>query len=146
MFQKNRGYILLESIISLLIFIIIIFFINKYLVYIFRNNFNMNQDYNILKIEIDFFEHIYFDIKLRDIEENSLEVSNTKLIIKKGLYLKYEFKNEGIYISNSKTLNGKYGSSLKIVDCDECYFFIEGNLLFINLSYKGVKFEKVIHL
>ena len=58
MFQKNnKGYLLLEGIVSLFIFLLIIFFINRYTVYIFKNKFNINEDYNQLKIEIDFFDY-----------------------------------------------------------------------------------------
>lgn len=148
MFQKNnKGYLLLEGIVSIFIFLLIIFFINRYTVYIFKNKFNINEDYNQLKIEIDFFEELYKTIKLRDIASNDISISDNSIIVRKyGSYIKYEFKNNGIYISNSKKIDGKYGKNIKILGCDEVKFSNVNDLLIVDLEYKGVKFEKVIKL
>ena len=137
MFLKSKGYLLIESMVSLTIFIIAISLGNVVILRVFK--YNTFENFEKIEVSYIFLDNLYRRIKMLDNDSN-IEVKGGALILKeKEIKTKYEYLNGYVYVSNSKIKK-------KIVKCDGIKFLYENNILEIYLEYKGDTIVRLIYV
>lgn len=137
MFLKSKGYLLIESMVSLAIFIIALYLGNIVILRVFK--YNTFENFEKIEVSYIFLDNLYRRIKMLDNDSN-IEVKGGALILKeKEIKTKYEYLNGYIYVSNSKIKK-------KIVKCDGIKFLYENNILEIYLEYKGDTIVRLIYV
>ena len=101
MFLKSKGYLLIESMVSLTIFIIAISLGNVVILRVFK--YNTFENFEKIEVSYIFLDNLYRKIKMLDNDSNIEVKGDNVLILKeKEIKTKYEFSNGYIYVSNSK--------------------------------------------
>lgn len=137
MFLKSKGYLLIESMVSLAIFIIALYLGNIVILRVFK--YNTFENFEKIEVSYIFLDNLYRRIKMLDNDSN-IEVKGGALILKeKEIKTKYEYLNGYVYVSNSKIKK-------KIVKCDGIKFLYENNILEIYLEYKGDTIVRLIYV
>lgn len=137
MFLKSKGYLLIESMVSLAIFIIALYLGNVVILRVFK--YNTFENFEKIEVSYIFLDNLYRKIKMLDNDSN-IEVKGGALILKeKEIKTKYEYLNGYVYVSNSKIKK-------KIVKCDGIKFLYENNILEIYLKYKGDTIVRLIYV
>ena len=137
MFLKSKGYLLIESMVSLAIFIIALYLGNVVILRVFK--YNTFENFEKIEVSYIFLDNLYRRIKMLDNDSN-IEVKGGALILKeKEIKTKYEYLNGYVYVSNSKIKK-------KIVKCDGIKFLYENNILEIYLEYKGDTIVRLIYV
>ena len=137
MFLKSKGYLLIESMVSLAIFIIALYLGNIVILRVFK--YNIFENFEKIEVSYIFLDNLYRRIKMLDNDSN-IEVKGGALILKeKEIKTKYEYLNGYVYVSNSKIKK-------KIVKCDGIKFLYENNILEIYLEYKGDTIVRLIYV
>ena len=136
MFLKSKGYLLIESMVSLTIFIIAISLGNIVILRVFK--YNTFENFEKIEVSYIFLDNLYRKIKMLD-EDSKIEVKGDNVLIlkEKEIKTKYEFSNGYIYVSNSKIKK-------KIIKCDGIKFLYDKRILEIYLEYKGETIVRVI--
>ena len=138
MFLKSKGYLLIESMVSLAIFIIALYLGNIVILRVFK--YNTFENFEKIEVSYIFLDNLYRRIKMLDNDSNIEVKGDNVLILKeKEIKTKYEFSNGYIYVSNSKIKK-------KIVKCDGIKFLYENNILEIYLEYKGDTIVRLIYV
>ena len=137
MFLKSKGYLLIESMVSLAIFIIALYLGNVVILRVFK--YNTFENFEKIEVSYIFLDNLYRRIKMLDNDSN-IEVKGGALILKeKEIKTKYEYLNGYVYVLNSKIKK-------KIVKCDGIKFLYENNILEIYLEYKGDTIVRLIYV
>lgn len=137
MFLKSKGYLLIESMVGLAIFIIALYLGNIVILRVFK--YNTFENFEKIEVSYIFLDNLYRRIKMLDNDSN-IEVKGGALILKeKEIKTKYEYLNGYVYVSNSKIKK-------KIVKCDGIKFLYENNILEIYLEYKGDTIVRLIYV
>ena len=138
MFLKSKGYLLIESMVSLTIFIIAISLGNVVILRVFK--YNTFENFEKIEVSYIFLDNLYRKIKMLDNDSNIEVKGDNVLILKeKEIKTKYEYLNGYVYVSNSKIKK-------KIVKCDGIKFLYENNILEIYLEYKGDTIVRLIYV
>lgn len=138
MFLKSKGYLLIESMVSLTIFIIAISLGNVVILRIFK--YNTFENFEKIEVSYIFLDNLYRKIKMLDNDSNIEVKGDNVLILKeKEIKTKYEFSNGYIYVSNSKIKK-------KIIKCEGIKFLYDKSILEIYLKYKGETIVRVIYV
>ena len=138
MFLKSKGYLLIESMVSLAIFIIALYLGNVVILRVFK--YNTFENFEKIEVSYIFLDNLYRRIKMLDNDSNIEVKGDNVLILKeKEIKTKYEYLNGYIYVSNSKIKK-------KIVKCDGIKFLYENNILEIYLKYKGDTIVRLIYV
>ena len=136
MFLKSKGYLLIESMVSLTIFIIAISLGNVVILRVFK--YNTFENFEKIEVSYIFLDNLYRKIKMLDNDSNIEVKGDNVLILKeKEIKTKYEFSNGYIYVSNSKIKK-------KIIKCEGIKFLYDKSILEIYLKYKGETIVRVI--
>lgn len=111
---------MIEILISLAIFSIIIFSLNKYILTIYNTKKYLNDDIKNLENEMYFLDSLIYDISLRDINfdilNNDIYVSNNILMYMKDKnIIKYEFKDKNVLVSNRLENEKYFKRKLKVI-------------------------------
>ena len=137
MFRESKGYLLIESMVSIALFITVLYLGNTVILRAFK--YNTIENFEKIEVNYIFFDNLYRSIKMLDID-GGIEVKGNTLILKdKGIKTKYEYTNGYIYVSNSKYKK-------KIVKCDGIKFLYKNNILEIYLEYKGETVVRMIYI
>ena len=138
MFLKSKGYLLIESMVSLTIFIIAISLGNIVILRVFK--YNTFENFEKIEVSYIFLDDLYRKIKMLD-EDSKIEVKGDNVLIlkEKEIKTKYEFSNGYIYVSNSKIKK-------KIIKCEGIKFLYDKSILEIYLKYKGETIVRVIYI
>lgn len=138
MFLKSKGYLLIESMVSLAIFIIALYLGNIVILRVFK--YNTFENFEKIEVSYIFLDNLYRRIKMLDNDSN-IEVKGENVLIlkEKEIKTKYEYLNGYVYVSNSKIKK-------KIVKCDGIKFLYENNILEIYLEYKGDTIVRLIYV
>ena len=138
MFLKSKGYLLIESMVSLAIFIIALYLGNIVILRVFK--YNTFENFEKIEVNYIFLDNLYRRIKMLDNDSNIEVKGDNVLILKeKEIKTKYEYLNGYVYVSNSKIKK-------KIVKCDGIKFLYENNILEIYLEYKGDTIVRLIYV
>lgn len=138
MFLKSKGYLLIESMVSLTIFIIAISLGNVVILRVFK--YNTFENFEKIEVSYIFLDNLYRKIKMLDNDSNIEVKGDNVLILKeKEIKTKYEFSNGYIYVSNSKIKK-------KIIKCEGIKFLYDKSILEIYLKYKGETIVRVIYI
>lgn len=142
---------MIEILISLAIFSIIIFSLNKYILTIYNTKKYLNDDIKNLENEMYFLDSLIYDISLRDINfdilNNDIYVSNNILMYMKDKnIIKYEFKDKNVLVSNRLENEKYFKRKLKVISCEDLLFLKKDNKLFIYLKNKGKNIKRVLNL
>ena len=138
MFLKSKGYLLIESMVSLAIFIIALHLGNIVILRVFK--YNTFENFEKIEVSYIFLDNLYRRIKMLDNDSNIEVKGDNVLILKeKEIKTKYEYLNGYVYVSNSKIKK-------KIVKCDGIKFLYENNILEIYLEYKGDTIVRLIYV
>lgn len=138
MFLKSKGYLLIESMVSLAIFIIALYLGNVVILRVFK--YNTFENFEKIEVSYIFLDNLYRRIKMLDNDSNIEVKGDNVLILKeKEIKTKYEYLNGYVYVSNSKIKK-------KIVKCDGIKFLYENNILEIYLEYKGDTIVRLIYV
>ena len=138
MFLKSKGYLLIESMVSLAIFIIALYLGNIVILRVFK--YNTFENFEKIEVSYIFLDNLYRRIKMLDNDSNIEVKGDNVLILKeKEIKTKYEYLNGYVYVSNSKIKK-------KIVKCDGIKFLYENNILEIYLEYKGDTIVRLIYV
>lgn len=138
MFLKSKGYLLIESMVSLTIFIIAISLGNIVILRVFK--YNTFENFEKIEVSYIFLDNLYRKIKMLDNDSNIEVKGDNVLILKeKEIKTKYEFSNGYIYVSNSKIKK-------KIIKCEGIKFLYDKSILEIYLKYKGETIVRVIYV
>ena len=138
MFLKSKGYLLIESIVSLTIFIIAISLGNVVILRVFK--YNTFENFEKIEVSYIFLDNLYRKIKMLDNDSNIEVKGDNVLILKeKEIKTKYEFSNGYIYVSNSKIKK-------RIIKCEGIKFLYDKSILEIYLKYKGETIVRVIYV
>lgn len=138
MFLKSKGYLLIESMVSLAIFIIALYLGNVVILRVFK--YNTFENFEKIEVSYIFLDNLYRRIKMLDNDSNIEVKGDNVLILKeKEIKTKYEYLNGYVYVSNSKIKK-------KIVKCDGIKFLYENNILEIYLEYKGDAIVRLIYV
>ena len=138
MFLKSKGYLLIESMVSLTIFIIAISLGNVVILRVFK--YNTFENFEKIEVSYIFLDNLYRKIKMLDNDSNIEVKGDNVLILKeKEIKTKYEFSNGYIYVSNSKIKK-------KIIKCEGIKFLYDKSILEIYLKYKGETIVRVIYV
>lgn len=138
MFLKSKGYLLIESMVSLTIFIIAISLGNVVILRIFK--YNTFENFEKIEVSYIFLDNLYRKIKMLDNDSNIEVKGDNVLILKeKEIKTKYEFSNGYIYVSNSKIKK-------RIIKCEGIKFLYDKSILEIYLKYKGETIVRVIYV
>ena len=138
MFLKSKGYLLIESMVSLAIFIIALYLGNIVILRVFK--YNTFENFEKIEVNYIFLDNLYRRIKMLDNDSNIEVKGDNVLILKeKEIKTKYEFSNGYIYVSNSKIKK-------RIIKCDGIKFLYENNILEIYLEYKGDTIVRLIYV
>lgn len=149
--NKNRGFLLIEILITISIFSLIIFSLNKFIINIYENRKYIDNDVNKLENEIFFLDSLILDISLRDIGFDILNKdiyvdSACIVFMKDNEIIKYEYKDKNIYVS-SRLINEKYFKmKVRVISCDNFLFFKEDNKLILIIKNKGKSIKRVLNL
>ena len=136
MFLKSKGYLLIESMVSLTIFIIAISLGNVVILRVFK--YNTFENFEKIEVSYIFLDNLYRKIKMLDNDSNIEVKGDNVLILKeKEIKTKYEFSNGYIYVSNSKIKK-------RIIKCEGIKFLYDKSILEIYLKYKGETIVRVI--
>ena len=136
MFLKSKGYLLIESMVSLTIFIIAISLGNIVILRVFK--YNTFENFEKIEVSYIFLDNLYRKIKMLDNDSNIEVKGDNVLILKeKEIKTKYEFSNGYIYVSNSKIKK-------RIIKCEGIKFLYDKSILEIYLKYKGETIVRVI--
>lgn len=136
MFLKSKGYLLIESMVSLIIFIIAISLGNIVILRVFK--YNTFENFEKIEVSYIFLDNLYRKIKMLDNDSNIEVKGDNVLILKeKEIKTKYEFSNGYIYVSNSKIKK-------RIIKCEGIKFLYDKSILEIYLKYKGETIVRVI--
>lgn len=137
MFRESKGYLLIESMVSIALFITVLYLGNTVILRAFK--YNTIENFEKIEVNYIFFDNLYRSIKMLDID-GGIEVKGNTLILKdKGIKTKYEYTSGYIYVSNSKYKK-------KIVKCDGIKFLYKNNILEIYLEYKGETVVRMIYI
>ena len=138
MFLKSKGYLLIESMVSLTIFIIAISLGNVVILRVFK--YNTFENFEKIEVSYIFLDNLYRKIKMLDNDSN-IEVKGDNILIlkEKEIKTKYEFSNGYIYVSNSKIKK-------RIIKCEGIKFLYDKRILEIYLKYKGETIVRVIYV
>ena len=137
MFRESKGYLLIESMVSIALFITVLYLGNTVILRAFK--YNTIENFEKIEVNYIFFDNLYRSIKMLDID-GGIEVKGNTLIFKdKGIKTKYEYTSGYIYVSNSKYKK-------KIVKCDGIKFLYKNNILEIYLEYKGETVVRMIYI
>lgn len=138
MFLKSKGYLLIESMVSLTIFIIAISLGNVVILRVFK--YNTFENFEKIEVSYIFLDNLYRKIKMLDNDSN-IEVKGDNILIlkEKEIKTKYEFSNGYIYVSNSKIKK-------RIIKCEGIKFLYDKSILEIYLKYKGETIVRVIYV
>ena len=137
MFRESKGYLLIESMVSIALFITVLYLGNTVILRAFK--YNTIENFEKIEVNYIFFDNLYRSIKMLDIY-GGIEVKGNTLILKdKGIKTKYEYTNGYIYVSSSKYKK-------KIVKCDGIKFLYKNNILEIYLEYKGETVVRMIYI
>lgn len=148
----NNGYILIETLLSLFIFLLIISSLIFYSKLIFNDRLNISKNYFLFELEEIFLENFVRDINLRDVILDDIYIKKEKILFRKeGKIIKYEFKNKGLYVSNAKNQKSlekskKYGLETKVLDIDFVEFEEKEKILIVRLKKGDKLIERVIAL
>jgi|GEM_PF-2690929 hypothetical protein len=138
MFLKSKGYLLIESMVSLTIFIIAISLGNVVILRVFK--YNTFENFEKIEVSYIFLDNLYRKIKMLDNDSNIEVKGDNVLILKeKEIKTKYEFSNGYIYVSNSKIKK-------RIIKCEGIKFLYDKSILEIYLKYKGETIVRVIYV
>ena len=138
MFLKSKGYLLIESMVSLTIFIIAISLGNIVILRVFK--YNTFENFEKIEVSYIFLDNLYRKIKMLDNDSNIEVKGDNVLILKeKEIKTKYEFSNGYIYVSNSKIKK-------RIIKCEGIKFLYDKSILEIYLKYKGETIVRVIYV
>lgn len=138
MFLKSKGYLLIESMVSLIIFIIAISLGNVVILRVFK--YNTFENFEKIEVSYIFLDNLYRKIKMLDNDSNIEVKGDNVLILKeKEIKTKYEFSNGYIYVSNSKIKK-------RIIKCEGIKFLYDKSILEIYLKYKGETIVRVIYV
>lgn len=138
MFLKSKGYLLIESMVSLTIFIIAISLGNVVILRVFK--YNTFENFEKIEVSYIFLDNLYRKIKMLDNDSNIEVKGDNVLILKeKEIKTKYEFSNGYIYVSNSKIKK-------RIIKCEGIKFLYDKSVLEIYLKYKGETIVRVIYV
>ena len=138
MFLKSKGYLLIESMVSLTIFIIAISLGNIVILRVFK--YNTFENFEKIEVSYIFLDNLYRKIKMLDNDSNIEVKGDNVLILKeKEIKNKYEFSNGYIYVSNSKIKK-------RIIKCEGIKFLYDKSILEIYLKYKGETIVRVIYV
>ena len=138
MFLKSKGYLLIESMVSLAIFIIALYLGNIVILRVFK--YNTFENFEKIEVSYIFLDNLYRKIKMLDNDSNIEVKGDNVLILKeKEIKTKYEFSNGYIYVSNSKIKK-------KIIKCEGIKFLYDKSILEIYLKYKGETIVRVIYV
>ena len=138
MFLKSNGYLLIESMVSLTIFIIAISLGNVVILRVFK--YNTFENFEKIEVSYIFLDNLYRKIKMLDNDSNIEVKGDNVLILKeKEIKTKYEFSNGYIYVSNSKIKK-------RIIKCEGIKFLYDKSILEIYLKYKGETIVRVIYV
>ena len=138
MFLKSKGYLLIESMVSLTIFIIAISLGNVVILRVFK--YNTFENFEKIEVSYIFLDNLYRKIKMLDNDSNIECKGDNVLILKeKEIKTKYEFSNGYIYVSNSKIKK-------RIIKCEGIKFLYDKSILEIYLKYKGETIVRVIYV
>ena len=138
MFLKSKGYLLIESMVSLTIFIIAISLGNVVILRVFK--YNTFENFEKIEVSYIFLDNLYRKIKMLDNDSNIEVKGDNVLILKeKEIKTKYEFSNGYIYVSNSKIKK-------RIIKCEGIKFLYHKTMLEIYLKYKGETIVRVIYV
>lgn len=136
MFLKSKGYLLIESMVSLTIFMIAISLGNVVILRVFK--YNTFENFEKIEVSYIFLDNLYRKIKMLDNDSNIEVKGDNVLILKeKEIKTKYEFSNGYIYVLNSKIKK-------KIIKCEGIKFLYDKSILEIYLKYKGETIVRVI--
>ena len=92
MFLKSKGYLLIESMVSLTIFIIAISLGNVVILRVFK--YNTFENFEKIEVSYIFLDNLYRKIKMLDNDSNIEVKGDNVLILKeKEIKTKYEFSN-----------------------------------------------------
>ena len=126
MFLKSKGYLLIESMVSLTIFIIAISLGNVVILRVFK--YNTFENFEKIEVSYIFLDNLYRKIKMLDNDSNIEVKGDNVLILKeKEIKTKYEFSNGYIYVSNSKIKK-------RIIKCEGIKFLYDKSILEIYLK------------
>ena len=152
-YNKNKGYLLLEILICMLLFSVLVFVISVFLkrVVLIEKEKKENQL---------MYENVYFisdkiieDIKNRDMEAfgyegntDNIHIKNEEIIMKKdGKFYKLEYSKGKLYVSDGDDITN-LGTKSNIGQYDNVEFKRIDDLLVINLKYKKNNEVKVLNL
>lgn len=154
----NKGYILLEYLVSVFIFLILLLLLNKYINFFYYNDKNNVNEIKYSEIKYYFLYKFEKDIRLRDYDEKDILIYDKKILFKKNNNIvKYEYINKKLYVSalentkislidSVKISNLNFNKRNIIIKCDNVKFEYINNMLIIFITKNNKIIVKKIKL
>ena len=122
MFLKSKGYLLIESMVSLTIFIIAISLGNVVILRVFK--YNTFENFEKIEVSYIFLDNLYRKIKMLDNDSN------------------IEVKGDNVLILKEKEIKTKYGLNILFFNFKKYHFslFYKVNFKILKLYFFYIKF------